>query len=139
MAICKPRHWNRNWNWNWYYKRYNLHFHKAYGPQTYQGGDLVWGNSTHSHVTIQHRDHVTNKKRYISTFTRPMDPKSKALYLHIYKVYGSQNFARCWFTMRRPYAKSHIPLRSCRHVAIQKRHISSTTRPMIPKLSRMRT
>ena len=28
-----------------------------------------------SHVTLQYSDHVTNKKCYISTFTRPMDPK----------------------------------------------------------------
>ena len=28
-----------------------------------------------SHVTLQYRCHVTYKKRYISTFTRPMDSK----------------------------------------------------------------
>ena len=29
----------------------------------------------HSHVTLRYRGHVTNKIRYISTFTRPMYPK----------------------------------------------------------------
>ena len=33
------------------------------------------GPQTKSHVTIQYRVHVTNKKRYISTFTRLMNPK----------------------------------------------------------------
>ena len=70
-----------------------------------------------SHVTLRYRGHVTNKIRYISTFTRPMYPKlrrvvtqdegapptklrdtlttwscdnSKTLYLHFHKAYGSQ-------------------------------------------------
>ena len=70
-----------------------------------------------SHVTFQYRGHVTNEKRYISTFTRPMDPKisrvvtlndgtpptrsrdtsilwlfviSKTLYLHFHKACGDQ-------------------------------------------------
>ena len=28
-----------------------------------------------SHVTLRYCGHVTNKKRFISTFTRPMNPK----------------------------------------------------------------
>ena len=28
-----------------------------------------------SHVALRYRGQVTNKKRYISTFTRSMDPK----------------------------------------------------------------
>ena len=28
-----------------------------------------------SHVTLQYRGHVTNKKRYVFTFTRPTNPK----------------------------------------------------------------
>ena len=28
-----------------------LHFHKAYGPQTSQGGDLGWGDSIHKQST----------------------------------------------------------------------------------------
>ena len=33
------------------------------------------GAHLQSHVTLRYRGHVTNKKRYISTFTRAMDPK----------------------------------------------------------------
>ena len=33
--------------------------------------------------------------------------------------------------------KRHVTLRSCSHMTIQKRHISSTAGPMAPKLSRM--
>ena len=70
-----------------------------------------------SYVTLRYCDHVINKKRYISTFTRPMYPKlrevvtlnegtsptksrdtsttwsrytSNTLYLHFHKAYGSQ-------------------------------------------------
>ena len=39
--------------------------------------------------------------------------------------------------MKRPHTQSHVTLQSCSHVTIQKRHISSTTRPMTPKLCRM--
>ena len=77
------------------------------------------------HVTLQYRGHVTNKKRYISTFTRLMDPnvagrlrtrdltnkvtdtsitwsrvKSKMFYLHIHKAPGPQNLVGCWIRMR---------------------------------------
>ena len=44
----------------------HLHFHKAYGPQTKEGGGLGWENP------IQSRE------------------KSKALCFHFHKVYGSQ-------------------------------------------------
>ena len=70
-----------------------------------------------SHVTLRYHGHVTNKKRYVYPFTRPMYPKlrrvvieddgtqpkksrdilttwssdnSKMLYLHLCKAYGSQ-------------------------------------------------
>ena len=33
------------------------------------------GPHLQSHMTHQPRGHVTNQKRYIYTFTRPMDPK----------------------------------------------------------------
>ena len=73
-------------------------------------------------VKPQYRGHVTNKKRYISTFTKPMDPKlsrivtydegtsltksrdtwitwsrvkSKTFYLHIHKDLGPQNLVGC--------------------------------------------
>ena len=75
------------------------------------------GPHQQSHVTHRYSGHVTNKKRYISTFTRPMDlklsrlvtqdegipptksrdtpitwsrDKSKTLYLHFHKAYGPQ-------------------------------------------------
>ena len=75
------------------------------------------GHHPQSHVTLRYRDHVTNKKRYISTFTRPMYAKlrrvvtqdertpptksrdtlttqscdnSKTLYVHFHEAYGSQ-------------------------------------------------
>ena len=37
------------------------------------------GPHLQSHVTHKPRGHVTNQKRYISTFTRPMDPKLNQL------------------------------------------------------------
>ena len=37
------------------------------------------GPHPQSHVTLQYHGHVTNKKRYISTFTRPIDPKISRL------------------------------------------------------------
>ena len=33
------------------------------------------GPYPHSQLTLRYRGHVTNKKRYISLFTRPIDPK----------------------------------------------------------------
>ena len=34
------------------------------------------------HVTCRPRGHVTNEKRYISTFTKPMDPQSHVTLRH---------------------------------------------------------
>ena len=72
---------------------------------------------TQSQVILRYRDHVTNQKHYIFTFTRPIDPKrsrvmtydegtpptksrntstawsydkSKTLHLHYRKAYGPQ-------------------------------------------------
>ena len=36
---------------------------------------MMRGPHPQSHVTLCYRGHVTNKKRYNSTFTKPMDPK----------------------------------------------------------------
>ena len=74
------------------------------------------------HVTVRYRGDVINKKRYISTFTRPMDPKLssvvtqdegtpltksrntsisltrdklKTFYLHFHKAHAPQNQAGC--------------------------------------------
>ena len=38
-------------------------------------GFRMRGPHPQSHVTLRCHGHVTNKERYISTFTRPMDPK----------------------------------------------------------------
>ena len=73
-------------------------------------------------VTIRYRGQVINKKRYISTFTEPVDPKlssevtydegtppkksrdtsitssrdkSKTFYLHIHKAHGPKNLVGC--------------------------------------------
>ena len=35
------------------------------------------------------------------------------------------------------HTKSRVTLRPCSHITIQKRHLSSTTGPMAPKLSRI--
>ena len=75
------------------------------------------GPNLQSHVSLRYCGHVIDKKRYISTFTRPLYPKlssvvtldkgtpptksrdtsmtwsrhnSKMLYLHFHKAYGSQ-------------------------------------------------
>ena len=77
----------------------------------------MMGSHLQSHVTHRSRGHVTNQKRYISTFTRPTDPKlcrvvaqdeeisstkshdtqprghvtnQKTLYLYFRKAYGPQ-------------------------------------------------
>ena len=51
-----------------------LHYHSAYGHQTWQTGDLPWGASTHNDIL---------------TFCLVRLPdKLKALYLHYYNIYG---------------------------------------------------
>ena len=35
----------------------------------------MWGRHPQSQVTLQYRDHATNRKCYVSTFIRPMHPK----------------------------------------------------------------
>ena len=75
-----------------------------------------------SHVTHRSSGHVTNKKRYISTFTRLADPKLSSVLTH-----------HKWVP------KSHETLQFCSHMTIWKRYISSTTSSMAPKLSRMCT
>ena len=91
------------------------------------------GPHPQSHVTLQYCGHATNKKRYISTFTRPLDhklsnvadqdektlstklldtlitwscDKSKILYLHIRKGHAPINLARFWLRMMEPHPKS---------------------------------
>ena len=38
-------------------------------------GFRMRGPHPQSHMILRYRGHVTNKKRYISVFTKPMDPK----------------------------------------------------------------
>ena len=112
------------------------------------------GPHPQSRVTNQPLGHVTNQKRYISTFTRPMVPKhswlvtqdeetpltkscdasitqsrdkSKTFYVHIHKVHEPKNLVKCWIRMREAHPKSHVTLQLRGHVNNQKRHISSTT------------
>ena len=74
-----------------------------------------------SHVTLQYRSHVTNKKRYIYIFTRPMDP----------------NLAGWWLRMRKPHLQSQVTLWLCGHVKNQKYFIFTVTRRKAHKLSRV--
>ena len=71
-----------------------------------------------SHVRLQDRGHLANKKRYTSTFTRPMVP--------IHRRVVTQD-------------KGNTPTKSCGHMTYKKRYISIFTMPMAPKISRMVT
>ena len=72
------------------------------------------GPHPQSHVTLRFRGHVTNKKRYISTFTRPVSSK--------HSMQSSDSMMG-----------SHLQS----HVTNQKRYISTFTRPADPKLCRV--
>ena len=111
----EPRHWNWNWNWNWYHGPFYVQFHKAYGRQTWQVGDLGWGDTIHK-VTWHFNIVITGeiKKRYISTFARLMDPKLSRV-----------------VTQDEGTHPQNQQLRS--HVTKQKLFISTFTRPMAPK------
>ena len=78
-------------------KMLHLHFHKAYGPQTQQGGEI----HPLSHVTLQLCGHVTNQKYFVFPFTR-------------HKVH---KLSRMVTRMRRPHPTCHVPPRSRRHAA----------------------
>ena len=125
-----------------------LHFHYTYRPQTLQGSCSGWGDLIYK--VIWHINHVVTwqiKKRYISTFTRPMEPKgtpptkscdtwitwlgdkSKTFYLHIHKAHGPQNLVGCWLGMRGAQLRSHMVLQLCGQMENQKRHIFTTTGP----------
>ena len=59
-----------------------------------------------NHVTLEYRGHMTNKKRFIYTFTRSIEPmwspdKRKTLYFHIRKAHGPKNLTRYWLRMRK--------------------------------------
>ena len=103
------------------------------------------GSHPQGHVTLRHCGYVTNQKRYISTFTRPIEPKLSRMVtydkgtlpaksrdticLHIHKVQWPQNLVGCWLKMREAHPKSNVTLELCFHVQNKKRHISSTAGP----------
>ena len=83
------------------------------------------GPHPQSHVILRYRGHVTNKKRYISTFTRPMDPK-------LIRVVT--------YNERTSPAKSHRSHRSHRsrgHVSSQNISSPHWQVPRSPKLGRL--
>ena len=120
----------------------------------------MMGSHLQSHVTDQPRGHVTNQKRYISTFTRPTDPKlcrvvaqdeeisstkshdtsttwsrdkSKNFISLLSQGLWTPNLAGWWLKMRVAHPQSHMRLRYRGQVTNQKRFISTFTRPMAPK------
>ena len=119
-----------------------------------------------SHVTHQPRGHVTNQKRYIFTFTRPTDPKlcrvvaqdeeisstkshdtsttwsrdkSKNFISLLLQGLWTPNLAGWWLKMRGSHPQSHVTLQYRGHVTNKKRYISTFTRPMDLKFSRVVT
>ena len=83
------------------------------------------GPHPQSHVILRYRGHVTNKKCYISTFTRPMDPK-------LIRVVT--------YDERTSPAKSHRSHRSHRsrgHVSSQNISFPHSQVPRSPKLGRL--
>ena len=81
------------------------------------------GPHPQSHVTLRYHGHVINKKRYISTFTRPMDLKISRVVL---QDEGTSS------------TKSRDTQNTCSR-GKSKCYISTFTGPMDPKLSRMVT
>ena len=119
-----------------------------------------------SHVTLRYRTHVTNQKRYISTFTRPTGPKlcrvvaqdeeisstkshdtsttwsrdkSKNFISLLSQGLWTPNLAGWWLEMRGPHPQSHVRLRYRGHLPSKKRYISTFTRLMDPKVSQFVT
>ena len=120
----EPRHWNWNWNWNWYCKRFYLQFLKAYGPQTLQDGDLVWGDPVHK--ATWHFDIVVTWqiKNIISLLSQGL---------------WTPNLVEWWRKMRERHPQSHVIHRSRVYVTNEKQFISTFTRPMAPKHGRLPT
>ena len=123
------------------------------------------GLNTQSHVTFWSRGHLTNKKHYKSTFTRPMDPKiskmvtydertpptksrdysisrsrdkSKTLHLHFLKVYDPKLSRMMTSKFGIPPTKSHNRTIKC-SCEKSKYFIFIFTRRKAHKLSRMVT
>ena len=79
------------------------------------------GPQPQSHVTLQYRSHVTNKKVIF--------PLSQGL--------QTSNLAGWKLRMRGPHLQSHVTHPSRGHVTNQKRYIFTFTRPMDPNLNRV--
>ena len=101
----------------------------------------IRGPHPQTHMTLQYRGHVTNKKSYTSTFTRPMNRKLSRLviYLQIHATHRPRghmtnqtryistltsictpDLARWCFRMREIHRQSYVTLQLCRHVTTQK-------------------
>ena len=117
------------------------------------------GPHSQSHATLQYRGHVRDKKCYISTFTRQdadlgwvnltckvtwhinhvviwqmknvLSPLSQGLW--------TPNLAGWRLRMREPHLQNHVTHWPLGHATNQKCYISTFTRPMKPKHSRVVT
>ena len=78
-----------------------------------------------SHVTLRYHGRVTNKERYNSTFTRPMDSKLCSVVTQ--------------FEGTPPPPQSHVTYQLRGHGTNQRHYISTFARPMDPKLNRVVT
>ena len=114
-----------------------------------------------NHVTHRSRGHVANQKRFISTFTRPMDPKGlgwvdpthnvtwhfdfvvtwqiKNVIFPLSYMLRTPNLAGWWLRIRETHLQSHVTLLLCVHVTNQKYFVLNFTRHKVHKLSRMVT
>ena len=117
-----PSFYIKDWN------RSYLHFHKNYGHHTWQIGELSWLTTTNKATWlwdyVATLSHVTNKKQYISTSSRPMT--AKLAKVEIYRK-GP------------PSIKSFDALNtwSSDHGTDKKRYISTSARPMATKRDRV--
>ena len=117
----------------------------------------MMGSHLQSHATHRSRGHVTNQKRYISTLTRPTDPKLCRVVAQDEEISSSKshdtsttwsrnksknfislllqglwipNLAGWCLKMRGPHPQSHVTLQLCGQMENQKRHIFATTGPL---------
>ena len=118
------------------------------------------GPHLQNHVIHWSRCHVANQRRYISTFTRPKDPRLRMrgphpqVTWHIKHLVTWQikdvisplsqdlwipNLAGWWLRMKRPHPESHLTDQSSGQVTNQKYFIFIFTRHKAHKLSRVVT
>ena len=114
-----------------------------------------------SHVTLRRRGHVTNKKSYIYTFTRPMYPnlskvvtqdertlptksgdssiswsrgKMKNVISPLSQGLCTPDLGGWWLRIREPHPQSHLTDQPLGHVTTQRRYVFTFISPMDPKL-----